>query len=115
MNGWEIKTILDKVKFTEKGKQQHMYKVRWADSLVTANDFIDKSIIQKFEDGLLEYEIIGPDKKSKGETLIDITNMNWFIKCKKTGEKKLISYSKLKENYPEQLLKFYEDNLAPFM
>uniref|UniRef100_A0A0K0EQX6 ChSh domain-containing protein n=1 Tax=Strongyloides stercoralis TaxID=6248 RepID=A0A0K0EQX6_STRER len=112
MDAWKIEAILDKVPINKKGKKQYLYKVRWANSLVTADDFPDKSILIQFEKKYFNYEIIGPVKKGKGGSLIDITNISWLIQCKQTGEQKEVSYKEVKESFPEQLLKFYEDNLA---
>uniref|UniRef100_A0AAF5CYG5 MD-2-related lipid-recognition domain-containing protein n=2 Tax=Strongyloides stercoralis TaxID=6248 RepID=A0AAF5CYG5_STRER len=88
MDAWKIEAILDKVPINKKGKKQYLYKVRWANSLVTADDFPDKSILIQFEKKYFNYEIIGPVKKGKGGSLIDITNISWLIQCKQTGEQK---------------------------
>ncbi|CEF64346.1 Hypothetical protein SRAE_1000260000 [Strongyloides ratti] len=112
MDAWEIKTILEKVPLTKKGKKQYLYRVRWADSLVNADDFPNKSVLQAFENGSFDCEIIGPVKQSRGKSLIDITNVNWLVRCKRTGQEKEMSYKDIRESFPEQLIKFYEINLA---
>uniref|UniRef100_A0A0N4Z9X2 Chromo domain-containing protein n=1 Tax=Parastrongyloides trichosuri TaxID=131310 RepID=A0A0N4Z9X2_PARTI len=115
MSAWDIKSIVEKIPVTEKGKKTYLFKVRWADSLVTENDFRDKSIVRSFLNGDFQYKVIGPERKTNDKSVIPITKMYWIIESEKTGEQKRVSYKTVKDEYPDQLIKFYEKNAAPYI